>query len=166
MGYAEDMLNLYQQWAAIPSQWPSSKGPSMPERLGPASCNGDDQCLGHYLLSRSNGSIGLDARERFFASAATPINATAKAEEASIKWPIEGPQNCGSDECRVSRKLRWRRSLAQPANGRLVRSDLAACRPHEAGPMVIHFNGPLKSTWESAETVANWFIDHLLEQRE
>lgn len=166
MGYAEDMLKLYQQWVSPVFQWPLANDPLLSEPLGPASCANDDQCLAHYLLRRSNGTITLDASERIFASAATAINASTSHAESSFKWPVEGPRHCGSDECRASRKLRWRRSLAFPADGRLVRSESGACKLTEAGPMTIHFNGPVKGDWKSADTITNWLVEHILEQRE
>lgn len=121
-------------------------------------------------VSRSNGSIGLDVAERFFASAATPTDATAdKAAERGFRWPVEGVEHCGSPTCRASRKLMWRRSLSMPANGRLVRSDLSEvsrCALHAAGPLAIHFNGPLKGDWASGGVVSDWLVESLLEIRE
>ena len=167
IGYAEDMLKLYEEWAIPASQWsPRANGPSLTrEQLGPASCANDDQCLAHYLFRRSNGTIALDASERIFASAATAVNASESHEDSSFKWPVEGSQHCGSDVCRASRKLLWRRSFALPADGRLVRSEIGTCGLHEAGPMTIHFNGPLKGDWKSADTITNWLVEHILERQ-
>ena len=184
VGRARDMQVVYTQWAAPPKTWPGEHskaggaGGPLPA-LSPQHCLPDDQCLAHSMMLGGDGSIGLDVAERFFASAATPVNATLAPADArrvpSFKWPVEGERHCGTATCKASRKLLWRR--APERGGRLVRARAdssapwsaadAMCRLHPPGPLLVHFNGPLKDDWrDSAAVLSEWLVAALVERVE
>lgn len=169
VGRARDMADVYKRWTAPPRSWAGEPpaGGALPP-LSPQHCVPDDQCLAHSLMLRANGTIGVDAAERFFAAAATAVNMSASPAEVkrtpSFRWPVEGERHCGTPSCKASRRLLWRPEAE--VGGRLVRAPAdTACRLHPKGPLLIHFNGPLKDDWrDSAAVLSDWLVASLAER--
>ena len=159
VGRAKDLARVVNQWIQPPSSWPKLPVPlSDSGLLGPVgACSGTgfDQCLATHLLLRSNGTIGIDVRERFFATGAV---ATGPGQPRTRRhWPnLAWKDFCGSEpavDCGASYTPQW---LA--VNGTLVRPPAyqAQCQLEPRGPMLVHFNGPSK--WEQSHRMFRGWV--------
>ena len=161
IGRAADLEPVYRQWTAPAAEWPplpttrARQRRAGPDEQGPASCAleaGGDQCLAAHLLLRSNGTVGVDVRSRIFATAAVALwhngsRTPTPAKYESVAVALRARESCGgapSTRCGGSSALQWQRSAER--SGALERPGWyqELCRPAPAGPLVIHFNGPVK----------------------
>ena len=157
IGRAVDLEPVYRQWTAPAAEWPPlptshPRRRAGPNEQGPASCAleaGGDQCLAAHLLLRSNGTVGVDVRERIFATAAVALwrNGSRTPTPMKYPWPSRsGRVSCGSApsmRCGGSSSLQWQRSAESGVLER-PRWYQELCNLASAGPLVIHFNGPVK----------------------